>query len=73
MVTVIYSWECDKCQTITEVERKVADIDKKPDGGCSKCAAEDMKRVILPKKTKGFVLNGDGWHHTEYSRYRSIK
>lgn len=72
---MIYSWECQQCQEVTEVQRPVKDIDQGPDNGCNKCLGKDLKRVILPQRmgTKGFILEGQGWHHTEYTATRPIK
>ncbi len=69
---MIYSWECQQCQQVTEVTRKVADIDVGPEGGCE-CGGKELKRVILPRNNglKGFILEGRGWHDDLYTKNRS--
>jgi predicted nucleic acid-binding Zn ribbon protein len=69
---MIYTWKCKNCAKVAEVERRVADIELQPDEAC--CAAPDRQRTIILKKgVKGFVLEGRGWHDTEYSSTRSIR
>lgn len=73
---MIYSWKCEACDAITEVDRKVADIDIPPEN-CNCGSTKFTQRVILPPRSqriKGFILEGDsGWHHCEYTPTRSIK
>lgn len=70
----LYTWKCADCLKDTVVSRPMSEYNKAPDE-CSNCASVNMSRIIVPLDSgvRGFVLNGDGWHHTEYSKYRSIK
>lgn len=75
---MLYSWECQvvDCKTITEVTRKVAEIDLAPLDGCGKCGSKVMQRVILPRENgvKGFLLTDKfGGHDSEYTKTRSRK
>ena len=45
-----YSWKCDECGTVTEVIRKISDIDIKPDDGCEKCKSQNLQRIIAEWK-----------------------
>ena len=66
----MYLWECKGCGDQQEVRRKLSDYERGP-GVCKSCGGKDLQRVI-EKKT--FILLGDsGWHHTDYSKTRSIK
>lgn len=70
-----YNWRCAACEHVTEVERKMADIDTPP-AECESCHTNSFTcRVPVPSQSKNvkcFVLEGDrGWQHTDYSRYRA--
>lgn len=69
-----YSWFCRTCDQDTECTRPSKDIDLKPDNGCVSCGSTaHLERVIRPKpsKVKGFILEGGGWHDTDYTKTRS--
>jgi putative FmdB family regulatory protein len=70
-----YNWRCASCGELTEVERKMADIDVVPDA-CHNCNTNSFTdRVPVgpqSKRVKGFILEGDKhWHNCEYGRYRA--
>lgn len=67
-----YTWECQDCKHDTIVERKVADIDVPPEA-CEACQKTDLKRVIRVSnnRTKGFILEGGGWHDNLYTSTKS--
>lgn len=72
----MYVWECVDCKTQVEITRPISRIDEAPDGPCEKCDNACYTRIVYPPritKAKGFILNGSGWHDTEYSKYRSLK
>lgn len=71
----LYDWECAECQTVTEVVRNTKQYDVPPEDGCQKCQSKNLHKIIIrPEGVKGYLLLGDsGWHHTDYSRYRSVK
>lgn len=44
---MIYTWRCEKCKEITEVDRRMSDSGVPPDK-CSHCKeTKDLKKVIL--------------------------
>lgn len=66
---MFYNWKCCACGELTEVERRLADIDIRPDAcnSCSNTTFED-ERVLVPtlyqnKHVKQFILadTGVGW------------
>lgn len=64
---MLYVWKCSDCDTHTEVERKVKDIDLKPDDGCNGCGSYNLKRVIVTANFS-LVLGGNvKWHKEEYT------
>lgn len=71
----MYTWCCETCDADTEVKRSFDDIDLGPDNGCHVCGSSDkLRRVIRlarSKGVKGFILEGTGWHDTEYTKNRS--
>lgn len=50
-----YDFECQKCNEIFEISRKITD---ETDVKCPKCGSPDSKKLI--SKTN-FVLKGPGW------------
>ncbi len=72
---MIYTWTCQSCDHVTDVNRSVKDIEVPPEC-CEGCKGHALKRTIpkRPDNIKGFILLGDsGWHHTDYTQYRSVK
>lgn len=72
---MIYMWRCASCDTITEVQRRIADIEQPPDACSCGVAAFTRREIVRDNpKVKGFRLLGDKhWHDCEYTKYRSIK
>lgn len=61
----LYNWECSKCIGLSEVERKIVEIDIPP-VECEHCGNPSFNgRVLVPpsSKVKGFILidGGVGW------------
>lgn len=70
---MIYPWMCLKCEQVTDAERRLADMDQPP-ACCDTCGHPELKRIVVrPKGLKGYILEGGGWHHNSYTKYRSIK
>ncbi len=73
-----YCWRCSSCDELTDIERKVADIESPPET-CAHCAEPHFDRrevvpTIYKNGIKQFILLGDhGWSRCEYTKYRSIK
>jgi putative FmdB family regulatory protein len=64
---VTYDWQCNDCNEVTVIERKISQSHVPPDA-CSKCGAKVLTKIITT--TGGFTLKGDGWHKVEYDRYK---
>ncbi len=71
---MVYVWKCKDCEHENEVIRSLADIDVGPDC-CDACDSKKLRRVVVLNSsgTKGFVLEGTGWHATDYSKTRSYR
>lgn len=69
----IYPWYCKACDHDTETVRPMSESDKAPDGGCEKCGGEVTKVIRSDGGARKFILKGDGWHDTEYTKHRSRK
>jgi predicted nucleic acid-binding Zn ribbon protein len=68
-----YTWRCEDCNQDTDVTRALKDMDIPPEG-CDRCNSNRLYRVILPKQgCKGFILEGTGWHETDYGKRSSYK
>lgn len=55
----LYEYQCQSCHKIQEVMQKFSDPALTH---CSQCDGE-LKKII---SRSSFVLNGSGWHHTDY-------
>lgn len=71
----LYDWQCRECESVTEVIRNSMQYDVPPEDGCEKCGSGALDKIVIrPKGVKGYLLLGDhGWHHTDFTKYRSIK
>jgi len=65
---MIYLWQC-KCGIKQEVSRPAKDYLVPPEK-CECGATDGFNKIIEATK---FILNGDGWHNTEYTKTRPIK
>ena len=63
---MLYVWRCDDCETVTEVNRKVKDIDLQPEDGCSNCKSNNLKRVITTANFSLVYGSGNPWHNEGY-------
>lgn len=71
-----YDWECRECTEVTQVTHSSSkQYDVPPENGCEKCGSKSLDKIIVrPANCKGVILLGEtGWHHTDYSKYRSIR
>lgn len=71
----LYTWKCDKCDQLTEVIQKMVDSEVPPPK-CDHCESTTFAHsvIVRPTNCKGFILEGDsGWHHTDYTKYRSVR
>lgn len=65
---IIYVWKCPE-EHVTEVTRRVADMDTPPDDGCETCKSRELTRIIVrPKGVQGYILEGTGWAFDGYVR-----
>lgn len=70
---MIYPWLCNDCEHVTDAERRLIDMEIPPDK-CEKCSLTNLRRIVIrPKGIKGYILEGQNWHHTDYHKNGPIK
>jgi putative FmdB family regulatory protein len=59
-----YEYICNKCEAVTEVERKIRDYNVPPEEGCKECGSKDIYRGVSTGTS--FNLKGSGWFKDGY-------